>query len=174
MLNFITERKRQCVNHDSIGVEAQTEHAGQNFHDQAQHQRNNYEMVPGDFSAQTEAIEMVNLEYTYAVVRKPKKNPTPSSTGLSAPPQQHLSTNEGEVTLATSDPLHQSLKDENRVYANVKQGSSRKGRSEAATANVETAKKPVKHTARTDGKQDYLYAVVDKTRKRRQNDEVIC
>ncbi|KAL9973662.1 hypothetical protein ACROYT_G020144 [Oculina patagonica] len=165
-------RKRQSGNLESTGVETQTAHAMQNFHDRAQYQRNSHEMVdPDDFSTQTEAIEMANLDYTYAVVRNPKKNPTPSSAGVSAPPQQHLSTFKEEVTLATSASLSQSLKDENYVYANVELGLIGQRKSEASKPSPATAKKPEEHTDRRDGKQDYLYAVVDKARKKKKNDE---
>ena len=123
-------------------------------------------MVPGDLSSQVEALEMVNMEYNYAVVRKPKKNLPPPSNGMSPTPQQYFSSNDEDITLAASAPLSRPLKEENHVYANVKQGPNRKLKSEASPPSDVTAKKPEEHTDRTDGLKDYLYAVVDKTKKK--------
>ena len=130
-------------------------------------------MAADDFCTQAEALEMVNMEYSYAVVRKPTENSTPLPTGMSEVPQQCLPANEGEANSADSTHL-----DRCHVYANVKQGSSKKRKHEISTPSVETAKRPEENADQTDEKQNYLYAVVDKTRERKQTtgqtDEVIC
>ena len=130
-------------------------------------------MSTDDFCTQTEALQMVNVEYSYAVVRQPTDNSIPLSTGMSEVPRQCLPAFEGDANSAASTSLGS-----HHVYANVRQGSSKKRKPENSTPTVETAKRPEENADQTADKQNYLYAVVDKTRERKQTngqtDEVIC
>ena len=167
----ITGRESQCANLDnSLGDDVQT--ARKSFRDLARSrcQRNTSDMVPEDFCTQKEALEMVSMEYNYAVVRKPKKNSTPLSTGMSEALGECLPANEDEANSAVSFPLGRSQTDECHVYENVKQGSSKKPMSETSTSSVGTAKTPEENTDETDNKHNYVYAVVDKTKGKKQRD----
>lgn len=132
-------------------------------------------MATDDFCTQAEALEMVNVECSYAVVRKPTDNSIPLSTGMSEVPGQCLPAYEGDANSAASTSLGS-----HHVYENVKQKSSKKRKPENSTPSVETAKRPEENADQTADrdKQNYLYAVVDKTKERKQTtgqtDEVIC
>ena len=83
---------------------------------------------------------------------------------MSEAPGQCLPANEDYAISAVSSPLGRSSKDVWHVYANVKQGSSNKPRSKTST----TAKTPKENTDEADDRHHYVYAVIDKTKGKKQ------
>ena len=90
-MSAVTASESQCENLDnSLGVDVQITQKSFRGHARSQCKRSTSDMVPGDFCTPKEALEMVSMEYNYAVVRKPKKNSTPLSAGMSEAPGQCL------------------------------------------------------------------------------------
>lgn len=109
---------------------------------------------------------MVSVECHYAVVHQPNTKSTPRSSEINATStiQRHPSNSENEVTVAPCVTA-------NADYSNVNQGRSNYESFVSNTFVVPPSlKKPEEHS--TDGSERYLYAVVDKTRKRQPKAEV--
>lgn len=79
---------------------------------------------------------------------------------------------EHAVTLCpTLEPL---LKAKEHIYENTTQEDSRREPPLYPTPYCARYNKPQEHSDDTDSKQEYVYAVVDKTRAKKTNDEVIA
>ena len=110
--------------------------------------------------------------HLHAVLKKTNKAARRSS-GMST--AQHPVPDDYEQVCVTSNlPSEPSLEKKDHIYANANQADPKqKPRPVYPTPYALTQKRPTEHTDDANDKEQYLYAAVDKTRKRNKKDEVI-
>lgn len=150
----------QMVNHavDRIRLESVPE---QTPHDRTQPEQN-YTPLQEDKKEED--------PHLYAVVKKRNKAAHRSSGTSTA--QQQVPDDDEKICVTSNLPSEPSLKKKDHIYANANQADpQKKPRPVYPTPYALTQKRPTEHTDDGNGREQYLYAAVDKTRKRNKKDE---
>jgi len=106
----------------------------------------------------------LRLHDNCSVVRKTKNTPVHRSSGISVTQQLELDDSES-ICVTPYDSSKPSLETKEQLYASVSLGNQNHDLNPCSPRG-KIPRVPGQHTDETNGKEEYIYAVVDKKRKR--------